>query len=495
MAGTGISGERAAGWWPSSGQATAVMFAALLLALAATPIPAQVDYVNHLARMALLALPGPHPAYVVTWSLTPNLAMDLVVPALARVMPVETAARLFLALTWAVVVSGAIALERAVKGRHVIAGLCAVPVLFSLPFAWGLGNSNLGLGLAVWGVALWMRLAEAPLWRRGLVHCAVTLVLFFTHFFALGCYGVVIGLIELARLADGRLGRRRAALLALLMAAPVAVLLALMRATGGTIGGQLVVWDWWQKADGLVRFLNGVDPRLSLISAQVLVLLLGFMVARHGLRLTQPGRWVAGGLALLWLVLPWQLFDIAFLDVRVLALAALVLPAFVVHTPSRLGAAVLVVLALINGTSTLAFWASHQADYRDFRASFAQLPAGAAVLTAVAADSAADDAPLYYAPALAVPARGVFVASFYAFGGAQPVAVAPRYADRAPRAGLDYLPVLLPVLLGGEPPPHARDWRRRYDYLYVIGPPQGPLPGLTEVAAGRRFRLYRIDKP
>ena len=267
-----------------------------------------------------------------------------------------------------------------------------------------------------------------------------------------------------------------------------------MRATGGTIGGQLIVWDWAQKADGLVRFWNGADARLSLMSAIVLVLLLGFMVARHGLRLTQPGRWVAGGLALLWLVLPWQLFDIAFLDVRVLALAALVLPAFVDFTPSRAGAAVLVTLALINGTTTVAFWASHQADYRQFQASFAALPAGAAVLTAVAADSDADDAPLYYAPALAVPARGVFVASFYAFGGAQPVAVAPRYADRAPRAGMDYLPVLLPVLLDGEPPPHARNWRQRYDYLYIIGPPSGPLPGLVEVAAGRRFRLYRIER-
>jgi hypothetical protein len=419
--------------------------------------------------------------------------MDIIVPWLARVMPVADAMRLFLALTWGAVIGGAIALERATKGRHVIAGLCAMPVLFSLPFAWGLGNSNLGLGLAVWGVALWVRAAEWSLPRRWLLHCAVTVVLFFTHFFALGCYGVVIGLIELARLAAGRLSWRQAVALAVLLAAPVAVLLALMRATGCSIGGQLIVWDWAQKAQGLVRFWNGSDARLALVSALVLVLLIGFMVARHQLRLSQPGRWVAGGLALLWLVLPWQLFDIAFLDVRVLALAALVLPAFVTFTPSRAGAAVLVVLALVNGAATVAFWAAHQQDYRQFRASFAALPPGAAVLSAVTADSGAEDVPLYYAPTLAVPARGVFVASFYAFGGAQPVAVAPRYADQAAKAGSDYLPVLLPELLTGAPPPQARDWRQRYDYLYVVGPPpEVPPPGLAEVAAGRRFRLYRI---
>jgi hypothetical protein len=483
-------------FWPSPGQATAVLFALLLLALALTPIPAQVDYVNHLARMGLLAASGPHPAYVVTWSLIPNLAMDIIVPALARVMPVETAARLFLALTWAVVVGGAIALERVVRGRHLIAGLCAMPVLFSLPFAWGLGNFNFGLGLALWGVALWVRTAESSPGRRWLVHCAVTLALFFTHFFALGCYGIVIGLLELARLADGRQSARQATVLALLMAAPVAALLALMRATGGSIGGTLTQWDWQQKAQGLVRFWNGADTQLALATAVLLVLLLGFMVARHGLRLSQPGRWVAAGLALLWLVLPWQLFDMAFLDVRVLALAALVLPAFTVLTPSRLGAVVLVALALVNGGVTLAFWAVHQQDYRQFRASFAALPRGTAVLTAVAEDSDAGDVPLYYAPTLAVPARGVFVASFYAFGGAQPVVAAPLYADRAVAKAVDYVPVLLAELLTGEPPPHARDWRRRYDYLYVIGPPPAAaLPGLTEVAAGRRFRLYHIERP
>jgi hypothetical protein len=41
-------------------------------------------------------------------------------------------------------VSGAIALELAVKRRHEISGLAAVMLLYSIPFAWGFLTSHFG---------------------------------------------------------------------------------------------------------------------------------------------------------------------------------------------------------------------------------------------------------------------------------------------------------------------------------------------------------------
>ncbi|MGB7691901.1 MAG: hypothetical protein WBM12_03365 [Pseudolabrys sp.] len=82
---------------------TVVIFA-LLLATAVMPIlwpslpAAMVDYNNHLARMFVLARDGTaqaHPYYQVSWSLVPNLAMDLIVPGIGRHIGVETANRLF----------------------------------------------------------------------------------------------------------------------------------------------------------------------------------------------------------------------------------------------------------------------------------------------------------------------------------------------------------------------------------------------------------------
>src|SRR5437667_8554931 len=73
-------------------------------------VPPLVDYPNHLARMWILAQNGTVPElaqnYVVAWRLLPNLAMDLIVPALAQIMPLEIAGRLFIALTMLSLVAG-----------------------------------------------------------------------------------------------------------------------------------------------------------------------------------------------------------------------------------------------------------------------------------------------------------------------------------------------------------------------------------------------------
>jgi len=108
-------------------------------------IPAMIDYVNHLARMHLFvdaAAGRPNPAYEIHWRFYPNLAMDLIVPVLAGFVSVESAARLFLLATQTLVVSGAIVLEIAVRGRHQLSGFAALMALYSLPFLWELMNED-----------------------------------------------------------------------------------------------------------------------------------------------------------------------------------------------------------------------------------------------------------------------------------------------------------------------------------------------------------------
>src|SRR6266436_4252189 len=76
-----------------------LLFAASVAPVFSVEIPAMIDYVNHLARMHLIvdaAAGRPNPAYEIDWRLDPNLAVDIIVPALARFVSVETAARLFL---------------------------------------------------------------------------------------------------------------------------------------------------------------------------------------------------------------------------------------------------------------------------------------------------------------------------------------------------------------------------------------------------------------
>ena len=79
-----------------------LLTAASLLPVVLTPIPAMVDYPNHLARMYILSrnsTADANPYYEVTWALYPNLAMDLLVPRMAQLISVENATRLFLLLS------------------------------------------------------------------------------------------------------------------------------------------------------------------------------------------------------------------------------------------------------------------------------------------------------------------------------------------------------------------------------------------------------------
>src|SRR5262245_43600306 len=106
--------------------AVIVLTALSLLPTLLVEIPARSDYLNHLARMHLLVDAGTaneNPYYEIVFALYPNLAMDLIVPQLARFLEVERATRFFFLASQALIVAGAITLEWTVKGRHETAGL------------------------------------------------------------------------------------------------------------------------------------------------------------------------------------------------------------------------------------------------------------------------------------------------------------------------------------------------------------------------------------
>ncbi len=182
-----------------------------------------IDYVNHLARMHLLvdaAAGRPNPAYEIHWRFYPNLAMDIVVPVLARFVSVETAARLFLLASQTLVVSGAIALETEVRGRHQLSGFAALIALYSLPFLWGLMNFGFGCGVALWAIAFWIHYRERPGYFSIAFHAGFVVLLFVTHLFAFGIYGLTIGCYEASRIA----GYRQAVRTFAVMAFPVVAL-------------------------------------------------------------------------------------------------------------------------------------------------------------------------------------------------------------------------------------------------------------------------------
>jgi len=103
----------------------AVLFATLTLLLSIPiwthPLPPLSDYVNHLARMHVLATLSKNAAlagfYEIDWQVIPNLTMDIVVPVLARVMNIYVAGQVYIVTMFALIISGTLVLNRALVGR------------------------------------------------------------------------------------------------------------------------------------------------------------------------------------------------------------------------------------------------------------------------------------------------------------------------------------------------------------------------------------------
>ena len=492
------------------------LFALALVPVLITPIPAMVDYVNHLSRMYLLAAsgtPAASPFYVTKWTLTPDLAMDLIVPQLAHWIGVEAATRLFLLAGQILVVTGAVAIELVVKRRLQIGGFLALLTLWCAPFAWGFLNFEFALGLALWGIACWLALGHRSWPLRFGTHAVVVALLFVSHLFALGVYGFILGVHE-AWLAWRRRARWSDMLATIMMlSAPAAVCAGVMLVSGGSVGQAGNIWNMLMKPFAIFAVLNGYNLTLSTVETLVILGVAHALWQRGALRFEKSGAWITIGLVLLYIAVPSQLLDTALVDMRVVAAAMLILPAFItVSFPSarwRIGAAgAMTGLILINIGLTGYVWAAYQTDYRTMIGSFARLGAGAHVLVGRSGREEADppfqdltEYPMFHAPTLATHYAEAFVPTLFTTTGKQPLEVRPQDARLSYSCGGPMLTIVLKAIADGRAPAatpdFVRTWQRDFDYLYVVGAPErNPMPGrLDLLESHRRFTLYRIRKP
>src|SRR5215831_11482290 len=136
-----------------------------LLALVAAPIVLTqylplADYPNHLARIYVLAEGSASPFlrlyYTPMIQAQPNLAMDLFVLALHPVMSIEAAGKASILLAFVLIGSGAHVLHRVVAGRWSPWPSVVFLFLYNRLFYWGFIGFMIGLGLMLYGIAMWI---------------------------------------------------------------------------------------------------------------------------------------------------------------------------------------------------------------------------------------------------------------------------------------------------------------------------------------------------
>ena len=507
----------------------AILFIALA-AIASIPIllypwPPLSDYINHLARMHVIATIGSDPNlalfYQIEWQVIPNLMMDLIVPILQRVMNVYLAGQAYTIMTFVLILSGTLALNRQLYRHWSVLPLIAFPLLYNNVFLVGTMNYLFGIGLALWALTSWVALRERAVALRLAVSTLFVLALFFCHLFAVGVYGLGLLAFELQRL----LGLRWRGPLAVDGAAkpglppwldfivsglpflPVVPLL-LMSPTW------TLRWDFtWElsgKVNGLL-FVIEVYSRSATFFLATIVAIAAVFAARHRALQFHPFGWMllaVGGIT--YLALPRVLFDTYMADQRLpIALAFMIIACAHLDLRDefvRRGfATVLVLLLAVRAFEVQGVWRELSRGTASFRDSVRHIDRGSKVLVAYADPDNGDNARdlwLTHAACLAIIERSALVTTAFTVLGKQVMHVRRDYRDRVDTE--DGTPPSIRQLLShteltdwDDDPPYWSRWTTDYDYLYILFTDRdyaNPDPTrLTPLFAGNRFVLYHID--
>lgn len=490
-------------------------------------VPALVDYPNHLARMWILAHPHAAAAqnYAAHWQLLPTLAMDLVVPALAQIMPIGLAGRVFIAATLVLLMGGTAALHRALWGRVGVWPLAATLFLYNDAFYWGLLNYLFALGVALLGFSVWIATARRPAVPRLLAFALLAGLLFVLHLFAFGVYGLLVACYEIAGIRrDGRWRweAARASALRFVQFVPAALLWLATLSSGGprftAYGGVM------DKLMALTSPMVYGDVGFVMVPICLGLLYLGWRSRR--LALAPAMRLPIAVLAAAAALMPNWLFGSWAADVRLpIALCFIVIAGTELRLPQRLGYLAGAAALLFLGVRTYALaqdWRDMDRHFAEFRAAAATLPEGARLLVVqspipdeqrkvagVPGFLMARQSPdFFHMAALSVIDRGTFVP--YLFTGWTTVQPTARNAGLYQSQGVPLRPEQLVAGASGQgdpdeiagnrlgEPPYWRQWPTTFDFVlwldFGTGDTGRSLP-LEPWASGSFFHLYRVKSP
>ncbi len=180
--------------------------AILILPIWIADVPAMPDFPAHLASFQLIASGGKLAAkfYRVEWAWLPNLAAELIVPALGKLVPLLAATKLFLSigvLMWALAAGG---VHKALYGRIGASPLAASVFAYNANFMWGFFNYYFGMGLAMLVFAGWIASENKRDILRLSGFAALATIVYFCHLFAFATFLAMISSYELMRLWEER---------------------------------------------------------------------------------------------------------------------------------------------------------------------------------------------------------------------------------------------------------------------------------------------------
>lgn len=472
----------------------------LLLPLLLADIPPLLDYPNHLARAYiathLAADPNLLRFYIINWThIVPDMLGDVVLVTLARILPIALAGKVLIAMALSATLGGVACLHRVLWGRWSAWPLAATPFLWHGALTAGFIAFSLSLGLAFLAAAAWRASMNWPLWHRLPLAVVFGAGLWFSHLIALGIFLVICASLDLsepilrpALRRPALVGRRIVALGVLGLVPLVLSLVFYVPQTSGLVPGTaglppLGEWRLHDHLRGLMMPVMGHYRTIALVEGNGLALIALMLWVGKAVRLAWPvvPGWLL--LAALFLVLPSDIMDTAFVPERfTIALALLAvagsqpIPGRKVVRPAIAGLAVLVVLQC---ASVAVAWRASNPYVTGLRKALALMPVGSRLLVTVPMQSETDVDPygvrdpsapgwylalfdfpnLIHMPTLAVIDRSAFVHTVFVHPDKQILSFTAAVAARWPS---DSLPLPLDLVLD-QPEQYPK-----MDYMVVL---------------------------
>jgi hypothetical protein len=444
--------------------------------------------------------------------------MDLVVPPLTRFMTIETAGKVFIGLTFALLVGGVMTFHAALHRRWSPWPLLAFFFLYNSVFLWGFLNYLFGLGLALFACALWMRLRDRSAALVIPLFSLITTVLFFAHLFAFGVFAMVLLTYEFAQWWNHRRERIPDFVKPWWKALPTVVLPLILLILSPSFKGNPDNAPFWYrgpskppvvdflplatKLEALKGTVRTEHQMLDRVTALILLALLGVGLARRRCSVLPSMYLPLGVLALATAAMPSSIGTTALVDIRMpiafvlFALASVDWPVMTRRWLALL-ALILGMLFVVRMAAITDHWRETDRHYRQFVHQLDQLPEGTRLLSAIklasfdayspAEGRIPESMPMVNLSCWGVLRRSFFVSNLFAAPGQQPIQLTPAVRP---------LLTIEEFLVQGDPIP----WDRigaQYDYVVIRRSQRlkPPVPAnFTPVGSGDEFQFYRTGR-
>ncbi|HXZ67227.1 MAG TPA: hypothetical protein VEH07_01415 [Alphaproteobacteria bacterium] len=411
--------------------------------MAFVDFPKLPDYPAHFAAFYLIGGGANDPllkhVYRIVWSPIPNLAAELAAPALAHLVSLATAARLFLGVSIVLWVLGPALIHRALFGRFGLGAVIAAAFAYNVNLMWGFLNYYFGAGLAFLVFAAWIATSRRRTPVHLLLFALAALVLYFCHIFAAVVLLFMLAFFEAGAAFIGRqlrwqaLGARLASVFGVF--SPVAIAFLFKPKGEGDSHIDFNLID--TMLDRLDAMLQRYFDRPAYVFLAVLLVALGAALYFERAAINRQMRVLLGALLVASLFAPEWAMGGWGIDLRLPPILCSLLFASVEMRLSRSSLALLctaILMAFIGCSAGLAMnWHEYDRRMTEFRASLTQVPFGASLMTVLdgSAIGKRSDQPYWHMAELAIVDRQAFTPLMFTTRGQHVTRLLPPYTKFA----------------------------------------------------------------